>query len=388
MIELPTHSPVGASGMSRWSVCPASVSLSRGIVEQPSSFAQEGTDAHTLAQWCLNKGIDAWECIGAYTFPDGEEIDIDKDMADAVQEYLNAVRIRHPKRHQGNSWVERSFHCKDIHPAMYGTSDLTVYSRGQRSLDVWDYKHGAGIVVDVQKNPQLMYYAVGMLEDLDLWGKVDLVTLHIAQPRGWHPDGAIRSWSITVADLIKWRYDVLLPTIIAASQGSDILVSGDHCRFCPARKRACPQLAKDMDELEDLMTEFDDGEGAEELSNEQIGRFLALSERAAMVSSAANEVAFHRLKAGADIPGRKLVSSRTNRAWKDGAEDAIMAAFGGQALAKAKVKSPAQIEKLAGGTTLAEEWAFKPEGKLTVAPESDKRTAVDCDTTNLFEAVE
>jgi len=133
MTELLDHSPLGASGMYRWAECPGSVGLSRGITSTSSSYAQEGIDAHAVAAWCLEKGVDAWELIQrgdrpgeGFTLPDGEELFVSKDMADAVQEYLDAVRFRHPDRNQGNSWIERSFHCGGIHELMYGTADLTV----------------------------------------------------------------------------------------------------------------------------------------------------------------------------------------------------------------------------------------------------------------------
>jgi hypothetical protein len=381
---LADHSPISASGMYRWSVCPGSVALSFGAPSTSSSFALDGTAAHSLGEACFAENIDAWEYIGHHF----KGVEVDKDMADAVQVYLDAVRVRHPNRDQGNSWIERSFHCGAIHDQMYGTSDLVYYNQGQRSLDVWDYKHGAGIVVDVQENPQLMYYGVGMLEDLDLWGKVDKVTLHIAQPRGWHPDGPIRSWTISTEALAKWRDEVLLPAMELA-QTSTETISGPHCRFCPARAMACPAIAADMDELEELMTEFTERGGAEGLSNEQVGRFLVLRDTAEMVCKEVSRVAFHRLNAGTPIPGRKLVMSRTNRAWQEGAEDVVVAAMGwGSAYAPGKLKTPAQIEKLAGGTALTDEWSMKPEGKLTVAPESDKRAEVDRDVSKLFEPVE
>jgi len=263
---LEDHSPISASGMYRWSVCPGSVALSFGIESESSSYAMDGIAAHKLADQCLLHGKDAWEYIGHHF--DG--VEVDKDMADAVQVYLDAVRVRHPNRDQGNSWIERSFHCGAIHKLMYGTSDLCYYNQGQRWLFVWDYKHGAGIVVDVQDNEQLMYYGVGMLEDLDLWGKVDMVTLFIAQPRGWHPDGPVRSWTISVEALAKWRDEVLVPAMDLAMTSTQT-VSGPHCRFCPARAMACPAIAADMDELEELMTEFTERGGAEGLSNEQVG---------------------------------------------------------------------------------------------------------------------
>jgi len=40
------HSPIGASSMHRWSVCPGSVRLSSNVPSVSSSYADEGTEAH------------------------------------------------------------------------------------------------------------------------------------------------------------------------------------------------------------------------------------------------------------------------------------------------------------------------------------------------------
>src|SRR5690606_938184 len=110
-----------------------------------------------------------------------------------------------------NAFIERRFHCPSIHPLFYGTSDFCFLDADARTLHVWDYKHGAGIVVEVEDSPQLKYYACGMLEDLGLWDDIDRVVLHIVQPRGWHSDGPHRIWSISTDDLDAWLADVLVP---------------------------------------------------------------------------------------------------------------------------------------------------------------------------------
>jgi len=168
--NLPDHSPLGASGAYRWIPCPGSVRLAIGYKDEASPFALEGTAAHGLADLCLRSGIDAWEMIGEAYPVDGHEggayVEYTKDMADAVQVYLDSVRSRYPDRNQGNFFVEYGFHCPDIHPLFYGQSDLVYVDEEDRRLDVDDYKHGAGIVIDVQENPQNMYYACGVLDNM------------------------------------------------------------------------------------------------------------------------------------------------------------------------------------------------------------------------------
>jgi len=387
---LPDHSPLGASGMYRWMQCPGSVQLAVGhTTEEASEYAKEGSAAHKLAQDCLESGEDAWEHIGQLVGPGddrGPDLDkcvtVSKDMADAVQIYLNSVRHRYPDRNQGNFYVEYGFHCPTIHSLFYGQADMVFIDFENRQLDTDDYKHGAGIVVDVQENPQLMYYAVGVLESMNLWEKIDKVTLRIVQPRGWHTDGPVRAWSITTAMLWQWVEDTLIPAMENAETSRE-LVSGEHCRFCPVRYHACPQIAKDFDELEELMNILAEKGGAKKLTNIQLGRYLTLADTAKMISKSANETAFARLNAGKKVPGRKLARSRTNRAWDEGAEEALKAQFGDSAY-ETKLVSPAKIDGLPEGNKFTGEWSSKPEGKLTVVAESDARTGVSTDISALF----
>ena len=392
------HSPLGASGASRWMSCPASVKLSQGIIDPESDHAALGTAAHALAAHCLTHGEDAWQWIGNYiagngTFYTAElhgfaltgGILVDKDMVDAVQEYLDAVRTIHPDRNQGNTWVERYFKCPTIHPKCWGASDFVHLLRKERTLHVWDYKHGAGIVVEVEGNVQGMYYACGVLEDLNAWDDVDTVVIHIAQPRGFHGDGPIRAWEVSTDDLLKWMLETLIPAMNRA-ESSDELKSGENCRFCPARGHACPQILSDLSELETFIMRLNDAGGAGELTNAELGRFLELFAIAKIAHTAQHEIAFNRLVSGKEIPGQKLANARANRAWKDGAEVAVEAKFGKDAWTKPKLKSPAQIEALPEGKAIASRYAFKPDAGLTMVPVKDARSEVSRSTKSMFEA--
>ena len=398
MVDLTQHSPLGGSGAYRWMPCPGSVALSYGIEEEESEYAVVGTAAHALAQTCLIEGKDAWELIGYSILPstggmppEGPVVEADKPMADAVQVYLNAVRSVHLDRNQGNSWVEREFYCPDLHEYFWGKTDfvfLDVAASNSNGpvLHVWDYKHGAGIVVEVVQNPQLMYYACGALEDLDLWFDVESVVLHIAQPRGFHFDGPLREWTIGTDDLEGWKDLVLIPAMDRALVSKDT-ASGEHCRFCPARARACPQLLKDFDEMEKLMR-LDEKNTAKELTNAQVGRFLDLLDVAKIAGKAAGKTAFARMEAGKKIPGRKLVKQRSNREWREEAEAALKEKFGDRAYTQPELKSPPKIEELLEGGKMTAQYAFKPDKGLALAREDDKRMAVTKDMKALFESKE
>ena len=411
MTELQAHSPLGASGAERWMKCPGSVNLSEGIDEdEDNEFSAPGQAAHAVAAYCLRSQTDAWEMIGQSFeprtecfYPDGRTggggdeltIPVDKEMADAVQVYLDAVRQAHPGRDQGNTWIERRFHCPDLHDLFYGTSDFvhlnldnTGYYGDDRPpcLDVWDFKYGAGIVVEVKDNPQLMYYACGMLEDLGLWETVDRVTLHIAQPRGFHFDGPLRQWSISVEDLDIWCMNVLQPAMRNALVSTDT-ASGEHCRFCPVRGHACPQILSDLTELEELVNTMEKAGGAAKLTAVQLGRILDLMVPAMIARKQALKNATGMLNTGHKVPGWKLAKARSNRVFKDDAFVAAEKKFGDQAMTKPELKSPAQIDKLPEGDAFTARYAFKPDTGHTVVPEGDSRMAVSKDTKALFSPV-
>lgn len=404
------HSPLGGSGAYRWIPCPGSVRVSAGVEDPESEYAALGTAAHALAAYCLSANFDAWENLGTtiaggtHFYPPGtlepgiEGVVVDKDMADAVQQYFDAVRIAYPERHQGNTWVERAFHCPSIHELMWGQADFvylpdtvdvtwteTEYAGLKKRLHVRDYKHGAGIVVDVVRNPQLMYYGVGMLEDLQLWDEVDEVVLWVDQPRGWMDSP--RSWTTTPAELARWRDDVLVPAMDLADRVSrdafltdeDLLrlnllnSDAEWCRFCPARYRNCPRHVADMEEMEEIMEKIEAAGGAPKATNEEVGRFLTLFEIAKVRQKALREVGFARAQEGHEVPGWKLARARSNREWKEDVEPKIKRRFKKDAMEPAKLKSPANIDALPGGKAFTAEHAYKPDVGLQLVPDSDAR---------------
>ncbi|HEY6021558.1 MAG TPA: hypothetical protein VIY48_17230, partial [Candidatus Paceibacterota bacterium] len=70
--------------------------------------------------------------------------------------------------------------------------------------------------------------------------------------------------------------------------------------------------------------------------------------------------------------GSKLVKAKSDRVWKEEALPALEEEFGDEAFDK-KVKSPAQVEKLPGGTELVRKYAYKPDKGFTVADVEDVR---------------
>jgi hypothetical protein len=391
MDALPEHSPLGASSAERWMTCPGSVKASEGWVDEESDFAAEGTVAHTLGADCLENDIEPWRLIGEKP-DDRHDIAVTKEMADAVSVYVSFIRdnLIEPSRrvsNQKNYWIERRFHCPTIHPLFFGTSDAAGLI-DKRKLLVVDYKHGAGIVVDAEDNAQLMYYACGVLETENLWDEVDEVEVVIVQPRAFHFDGPIRRWTLSTDALAEWLEDKLIPAMKLA-EVSRHTKSGEHCRFCPARFGACPSLMSDIKELEELMEKIGkDASGVSLLTNKQIGRFLDLGETFKIVRTAALKTATVRVGKGEKVPGWKLAKARSNREFKEGAEEAAKKTFGQKAYTEPSLKSPAEIDGLPGGEAFTKRWAFKPDKGETLTQEGDARPSVSKQTKTMFTGIQ
>jgi len=382
---LPAHSPVGASTAKRMLACPLSVGPGvPGVEDDESEHAALGTAVHSLIEHCFTQRMDAWALVGTASASGGYIVT--KSMANGAQVMLDAVRKFHPYRDQGNFFVEKKFHCPTIHPLFFGTCDALYIDAAERTLHVWDYKNGAGIIVEVEHNEQTMYYACGALEHFNLWTTVSKVSLHIVQPNGFHPEGRVRHWDTTPAALAEWLEETLIPGINRALTSNEA-VSGPHCNFCPKRFGACPALMADMEELEGLMKQIEDVGGVEALTTNDIGRLLDLCKRADIVKAAALKTGYGRLMAGNPIPGWKLVAARANRVWKENAEIYAPLKFGEEAFTPKALKSPAQLEELPLGAAFTAEWAQSPDAGLTMAPASDKRREVSRDTKSLFTPV-
>lgn len=349
------HSFLGASSAERWMACPGSVALIKAIAltadpeaEEPD-YRRDGVQAHALAAMCLEADVDAWELDDTAAFPD-----VTPEMMEAVQSYLDYVRSLPGIRH-----VESRVHRPELHSDFYGTLDFAAVSRKTGGgIHFVDYKHGVGVVVEVEYNLQLMYYAYGFLGDDEDYENSEPVELTVVQPRADHCDGPIRTWATTVGEIRQWAHEVLLPAM-QATETDAYLDMGDHCRFCPA-KLVCPAMRA---------LAHKGLTGAEQVT-------YAEAQQLKMLLKAVEERAYARLMAGElpEVVGAKLVRGRANRLWKVMAP--LGAVFGKEAWNEPTLRSPAQIEKLPEGKTFTAEWAFSPEAGLVLATLDNKKAAV------------
>jgi len=202
---------------------------------------------------------------------------------------------------------------------------------------VKDFKYGAGVAVDVDYNPQEMYYAFGVLRR-GMAPDVENVELTIVQPRGFHPDGPIRRWETTAEYLHYWGEHDLRSAM--CNTDTD-LVAGEHCRFCPA-KLVCPLLTGLFGTA--MKT---DPKTVVTYSDEAADRNYQYLAGIKMYCKAVEADMLARLNLGKTMTKAKLVHQKANRVYKEGAEEVLKVQLKGEELyTKPEFKGPAQVEVL------------------------------------------
>jgi hypothetical protein len=379
------HAELGASVASRWMACPGSIRLSREVpVPASTSFAEEGTRAHALAELCLRRNV------GPETYV-GIELEggvITDEMAEHVRvfyDYCNGL-----DDDSGHSWVERKFNLAPLNPPgpMFGTADFVAYDAVERTLHVVDLKYGQGVVVEAKGNKQLRYYALGAALSLDdPHYPIDKVVMTIVQPRALHTDGPIRSDEATHIELIEFAAE-LMDAARKTLEPDAPLVAGTHCRFCPAsgvcpaqRDRALAVAQSEFDIVEAEFTPPAPETIPPEMFAEMLGKLHILEDWA----SAMRATALSRLERGEEVPGFKLVQKRATRQWTDPEDVAnylLGDGYDGDEIYKPRdLKSVAQIEKLVGKKAFAASplagAVVKVSSGVNIAPATDPRPAVN-----------
>jgi hypothetical protein len=233
------HALLAPSSAARWVACPGSVKLEALYPElTESEAAREGTAAHwALAEVLLGATVAEGQVTPGGVVLTGEMV----EGAELVQEWYAATLAAHPSE-PSIIRVEYRLGAGGIHPENWGTPDLMLWFPKSKVLHVLDYKFGHGWV-EVFENWQLMDYAALAGADLEIDGLAEqsvMVTMTVAQPRSYHPDGPIRSWTVRMADLRAYWNTLSMAAEEAVSASPATRVSAE-CRNCKAR-HACPAL--------------------------------------------------------------------------------------------------------------------------------------------------
>lgn len=364
------HAILSASSSSRWLACPPSARIAAAYPDRSSSYAEEGTLAHALAEDALTQYL----MYGGDDVHDVETPDSTAEMVEAVQKYVDiciekivAARSASP---DAQILVEQRLDFSDWAPEGFGTGDMVIVS--DDSLEVVDLKYGKGVPVSAEGNTQMRLYALGAVATFQLLYAFDEVHMTIVQPRR----DSVTTDCLSVDDLLAWG-DSIRETAQMAYAGKGAFCAGPHCRFCPARMR-CRTLADYM------LDEIQEGRMLENLTDAEIAGIVLKAKAIKSWLDSVEAYALHHALQGKEWPGLKLVEGRRKRTITDEHAAAMILMDEGQYVA-AEIYKPQELqsltalEKLVGKKRLAE--LLQPviqtaEGKPTLVPEADKRPAM------------
>lgn len=369
---MPKHAYLSASASHRWLACPPSAKLCANILDQASEYAQQGTDCHELCAYLVEKalGKDVIDPTENLTYYDAEMQNCAEEYRNYVLEQIEAAKefckdpqIMIEQRLDFSRWIENGF----------GTGDCVIVA--DEVLQIIDYKHGLGILVSAGDdehggNSQMMCYALGALEVFGDIYDINQIKMTIFQPRR----NNISTYTISKEDLLKWADEVLAPTAQLAYVGKGEFNAGDHCTFCKV-KATCRKRAEYNLELAKY-----DFEMPATLDDTEIAAILEKVDEMISWGNDIKDYALQQAQSGVHFEGWKIVEGRSNRKYTDEnavadtVKDAGFDPYEKKLLgitAMSTLLGKKKFEELLGGLI------YKPPGKPTLVPESDKRPAMN-----------
>ena len=373
---MPTqHALLSASSAHRWLHCTGSPKLEQEFPDSTSVYAQEGTLAHELCELKLKKYTTVMP-KGTYTRAHNKIMKSElwqNEMEGTSETYLEYVKgIMLSCEIAPAALIEKRVDFSRYVPEGFGTADCLVLAGD--TLHVVDYKHGKGVVVDADHNPQMMLYALGAIDELSLLYRFKSIHMVIVQPRV----NNISEFTMTADELREWGESVVKPKAEAAISGKGEFEAGDWCRFCRA-KQQCKTRYESNDSLYPELSERHD---PRLITLDELGEYLKRGRDMAAWLEDMKEYALSESLAGAEVPGWKAVEGRGSRAFTDtdeAVDTLIKNGIDESVLYERRVLTLAQMEKAVGKKAFGElvgDLVVKNPGKPTLVEESDKRPKI------------
>ena len=399
-----THALLSASGSYRWVRCPASVGLVKDLPEATSVYAQEGTQAHEMAERLVNAFASARAEVCEALVKECRETD--EEMFTFVNQYISELELIGDKPLSQydcvNTEVRLPLSFITDEKNAFGTADCVIIDG--TTLHVCDLKYGLGVPVSATKNTQLLMYAAAAERLYGVMYDIKQVVGHIIQPRL----NSVSSWGlgedaeVLLEELkVKAKHALSIVADPSLAQPSDFCPSEGTCQFCKG-KAICPAIKAEleavvMDSFEVIPSnvalppkvisaknnaKFDLPLPKDEAT---LGKAYTMLPVLRAWADAVEALAFETAMSGRNVPGFKLVAGRAGvRKWKD--EDTVIDHLVNDYAIPTEyvfdLKSPAKLEKALkqyGAAGLYDELASyitRSDSKPRLVPETDKTPAL------------
>ena len=362
------HAFLSPSASHRWLNCPPSAKLCARLPDQSSGYSRQGTDAHTLCAYLVEKAL------GRNPADPTEDLEFyDEEMQSCAEGYASFVMEELEKAKQTCPdpavMVEQKVDFSRWVEGGTGTADCIILSDG--TAEVIDYKHGVGVLVSSESeefggNPQLMCYCLGVLEMYDAIYDIDTVKMAIFQPRREN----VSIHTMSKDELLRWADEVLAPTARLAMEGKGEFKAGGHCQFCKV-KATCRKRAESNLEL----AKYDFAQPAE-LEEYEIDDILMKVDQLTSWASDVKEYALNQALRGVRYEHFKVVEGRSVRKYTSEEKVAKAVTAAGYDPYEKKLLGITAMTSLLGRKLFSDllgNLTYKPEGKPTLVPITDKR---------------
>lgn len=357
------HAVLSASSANRWLHCPPSVRLSEGYMDKASVFAMEGTSAHELCEYKLRSAL------GMEAENPTENLDFyNTEMEECAEGYATYILELVEKAKETCSdpviMVEQRVDFSRYVPEGFGTADCIIIA--DDILNIVDYKHGKGVEVSAEDNPQMKLYALGALELFDCLYDISKVQMTIFQPRLSN----ISVFVMDKADLLNWANDELTAKAELAFEGKGELCCGEWCKFCKAKSN-CKERARVNMEM--AQYEF---RKSSLLTDKEVVEILSRIDELTSWASDVKNFALEQAVRGKQWPGWKVVEGRSNRKYTDEGAVAQVVKNAGYNPYDEKIMGITNMTKMLGKEKFNEllgDFVERPQGKPTLVPEDDNR---------------
>ena len=372
------HAILSASSSHRWLHCLPSARLELEFENTNGEAAKEGTAAHALSEHKLKKALRIRSKRPTSEY-DSDEME---ECTDAYVDFImEQVELARKSCTDPIVLIEQRLDFSCYVPDGFGTGDCVIISDDR--LHIVDFKYGMGVLVDAEDNPQMKLYALGALEIYDSLYDIKEISMTIFQPRREN----VSTWTVPVEELKAWAEEELKPKAAKAYQGEGEYMPGPRCTFCRASTRC---RARADENLKLAQMEFKMPPLLTDSEIEEVLTILPdLTKWANEITAYATDAAVNH---GKEWHGFKVVEGRSVRKYKDEnavAEKAVISGY--KDIYRKSLIPMTEMQKLMGKTKFEEilgNLIYKPPGKPTLVPNSDKRPAMNvADAKNEFNEI-
>jgi hypothetical protein len=372
------HAILSASSSHRWLHCLPSARLELEFENTNGEVAKEGTAAHALSEHKLKKALRIRSKRPTSEY-DSDEME---ECTDAYVDFImEQVELARKSCTDPIVLIEQRLDFSCYVPDGFGTGDCVIISDDR--LHIVDFKYGMGVLVDAEDNPQMKLYALGALEIYDSLYDIKEISMTIFQPRREN----VSTWTVPVEELKAWAEEELKPKAAKAYQGEGEYMPGQWCTFCRASSRC---RARADENLKLAQMEFKMPPLLTDSEIEEVLSILPdLTKWANEITAYATDAAVNH---GKEWHGFKVVEGRSVRKYKDEnavAEKAVISGY--KDIYRKSLIPMTEMQKLMGKTKFEEilgNLIYKPSGKPTLVPNSDKRPAMNvADAKNEFNEI-